>query len=90
MDVVPIDVFVNRKVLLPPIKPLIEPLALDISVVANLLVTHFQDMGIFFVPPSHEAIILTQMVKQLRISPDIHKVVQQAARQRANAKPKRA
>ncbi len=88
-EVVPIAIFVYRKILLPPVKPLIEPLAIDSSVVATILVGHFYDMGIFFVPPAHQAMILDQMVKAIRLSPEILRVAGQAAAQRERAKPKR-
>jgi hypothetical protein len=90
-DSVPIAVFVNRKVLMAPLKAMIEPLQLDIQVVANLLIAHFHDMGIFFVPPAQEGMFMTQIIKQLRISPEIQRVALSAASQRARAnKAKRA
>lgn len=89
-EIIPIVAFVNKKVLMPPVKPLIEPLAIDITVVANILIGHFHEMGIFFVPPGQDGILLKHMVRLMKTSPEIHKIVIQAAHAKARAKPKRA
>lgn len=88
-EIVPIAVFVSRKVHIAPVKPMLEPLSIDPLVVEGILVSHFHEMGIFLVPPAQERMIIAQIMKLIRTSPEIHKVAMQAAREKVRAKTKR-
>ncbi len=88
-EVVPIAVFINRKVNVKPIKPMLDPLSIDPVVVEGILVGHFHEMGVFLVPPAQERMIIAQIMKLIRTSPEIHKVAGQVAREKLRAKSKR-
>ena len=90
IEIVPTAQFVSRKIHESPIKMMVEPFSVDTEVLEGILVNHFHDMGIFFVKPAHEQMLTEQIIKQIRLSPEIHRVVQQAAHQRARAKVKRS
>lgn len=77
-DDLPIALFIERNYSSRRVQKLVETWRVEPSIVITKLIDHFREMGIFFVSPRHEPLMLQNMLFQLRNSAEIQQLVHKA------------
>lgn len=75
---VPINYFVTQRYLTPQVQKIVEGWRVEPGLVIERLIEHFREMGIYMVPANQQALLLKNLIHQLRNSPDIMKLVSRA------------
>jgi hypothetical protein len=75
---VPIQLFVNQRYMMPAVQKIVDGWRVEAHHVIDKLVEHFREMGIYRVSSVHEALIMKNLMHQLRNSPEILSLVQKA------------
>jgi len=83
IDPVPITQFVTRQYETKAVQRIVESWRLDPKMVIDRVVEHFREMGFYVVTFHQEAILIAELHRHLRHSPDIIKLVQRARAEEA-------
>ena len=68
VELFPIDVFVDRSLSTPRLSSMISKLNLDVKAVRRVMIEDFREMGILFVEPRSNDIMIDTMVNSLNNS----------------------
>jgi hypothetical protein len=74
----PIGIFVESHYSSKKIQKVVASWRVEPTVIVNKLIDHFREMGIYYVAPGHELLILNNILYQLRYSADIQLLVHRA------------
>ena len=78
MESVPIDHFIAQRYTHPSVQKIVESWRIEPKEIIDKLVDFFREMGIYEVHYGHERLIMDNMLRHLRFSPEITQLVSRA------------
>lgn len=74
----PIAHYITQRYMTPPIQKLVDGWRVEPQLVVDRAIEYFREMGIYVVPYNQDELIMRNLVRYLRTSGDLQKMVQRA------------
>ncbi len=74
----PIQVYLTQRYMTSVVQKIVDGWRIEPQLVVDKMLEHFREMGIFVVPFKQDELIIRSLIRYLRTSPDIARLVQRS------------